>query len=100
MVLGLGFSFLSISGEVRILEVVPKSEPREKGRYWGYTVRHASCLSTVISDSPFPVCLLFITFLQMKDKTLELGGLCRLGSGHGRWVQSVGCTLSNELDFL
>ncbi|KAG0623298.1 hypothetical protein M758_3G163900 [Ceratodon purpureus] len=41
-------------GEARILEVVPKSEPREKGHYWGYTVRHASSLSTAISESSFP----------------------------------------------
>lgn len=41
-------------GEQRILEVVPKSEPRDKGHYWGYAVRHASSLSTAISESPFP----------------------------------------------
>lgn len=41
-------------GEARILEVVPKSEPREKGHYWGYTVRHASSLSTAISESTYP----------------------------------------------
>jgi predicted SPOUT superfamily RNA methylase MTH1 len=39
---------------VRVLEVVPPEEPREKaGLYWGYTVRHTSCLSAVFTDCPF-----------------------------------------------
>ncbi|CAM6028131.1 unnamed protein product [Sphagnum balticum] len=41
-------------GEVRVLEVVPPEEPREKaGLYWGYTVRHTSCLSAIFNDCPF-----------------------------------------------
>jgi len=41
-------------GEVRVLEVVPPEEPREKaGLYWGYTVRHTSCLSAVFTNCPF-----------------------------------------------
>jgi predicted SPOUT superfamily RNA methylase MTH1 len=42
---------------VRVLEVVPPEEPREKaGLYWGYTVRHTSCLSAVFTNCPFMVC--------------------------------------------
>lgn len=67
-----------ILGEARILEVVPKSEPRDKGRYWGYTVRHASSLSTAISESTFPVGLRFKAFLQVKDFTFDFDVLCSL----------------------
>ena len=63
MIVGLD---LMILGEARILEVVPKSEPRDKGGYWGYTVRHASSLSTAISESTFPVCLLFEGFCNLR----------------------------------
>jgi predicted SPOUT superfamily RNA methylase MTH1 len=68
MIVGLEFVIL---GEARILEVVPKSEPREKGHYWGYTVRHASSLSTAISESTYPVCLRFKAFLQLNDIPLN-----------------------------